>query len=166
MEIASCPLFHRILASAGGHVEREEWSDGVLFREASIHKNHSFFMKFGKVRLMDSCRMLHIAWCFLVCWTNIHPYPTQYNAGVSILRYLGRTLPRKNSHFSWFYKKLGPFYKKLNFEWQSIFQHCMSSGWLTYTGIWSGGFIVFKVMTHRESMYFFQYFPYRIDHIC
>ena len=87
-------------------------------------------------------------------------------AGVSINRYLGRTLPRKNSHFSWFYKKLGPFYKKLNFEWQSIFQHCMSSGWLTYTGIWSGGFIVFKVMTHRESMYFFQYFPYRIDHIC
>ena len=65
-------------------------------------------------------------------------------AGVSILRYLGRTLPRKNSHFSWFYKKLGPFYKKLNFEWQSIFQHCMSSGWLTYTGIWSGGLIVFS----------------------
>ena len=26
---------------------------------------------------------------------------------------------RKNSTFSWLYKKLGTFYKKLNFEWQS-----------------------------------------------
>ena len=39
--------------------------------------------------------------------------------GVSILRYLGRNLPRKKLFFSWFYKKLGTFYKKLNFEWKS-----------------------------------------------
>ena len=34
-------------------------------------------------------------------------------AGVSILRYIGISIPIKYSNFSGFYKKLGPFYKKL-----------------------------------------------------
>ena len=34
-------------------------------------------------------------------------------AGVSILPYLGISIPRKTPNFSRFYKKLGPFYKKL-----------------------------------------------------
>ena len=33
--------------------------------------------------------------------------------GVSILRYIGISIPIKYSNFSGFYKKLGPFYKKL-----------------------------------------------------
>ncbi len=35
------------------------------------------------------------------------------DAGVSILRYIGISIPIKYSNFSRFYKKLGPFYKKL-----------------------------------------------------
>ena len=33
-------------------------------------------------------------------------------SGVSILRYIGISIPIKYSNFSGFYKKLGPFYKK------------------------------------------------------
>ena len=38
-------------------------------------------------------------------------FPLQ--SGVSILRYIGISIPIKYSNFSGFYKKLGPFYKKL-----------------------------------------------------
>ena len=37
----------------------------------------------------------------------------EQQAGVSILRYIGISIPIKYSNFSGFYKKLGPFYKKL-----------------------------------------------------
>ena len=46
-------------------------------------------------------------------WLGGQVSQVSQGAGVSILRYIGISIPIKYSNFSGFYKKLGPFYKKL-----------------------------------------------------